>query len=87
MKISLVDIGSTSPPRIFDASHYSGNTLQFTPEGKSLAYAIRENGVDNVWVHPLDGSASHPITDFKSEQIWSFSIARWKESRCFARPL
>jgi hypothetical protein len=31
--------------------------------------------VDNVWVRPLDGPAGHPIRDFKSEQIWSFSLS------------
>ena len=35
----------------------------------------REKGVDNVWLQPLDGSAGHAITDFKSEQIWSFSLS------------
>jgi hypothetical protein len=35
----------------------------------------RENGVDNLWVQPLDGSAGYPITGFKSEQIWSFSLS------------
>jgi len=34
-----------------------------------------ENGISNIWVQPLDGSAAHPITDFKSEQIWSFSLS------------
>jgi hypothetical protein len=46
-----------------------GSSLKFTPDGKFLAYPTRENGVDNVWVQPLDGSAGHPITNFKSEQI------------------
>jgi len=31
--------------------------------------------VDNLWVQPLDGSAGYPITGFKSEQIWSFSLS------------
>jgi hypothetical protein len=31
--------------------------------------------VDNVWVQPLDGSADHPITDFKSDQIWLFGLS------------
>jgi eukaryotic-like serine/threonine-protein kinase len=75
VKIAVFGLGSSSPPRMLDASHYSGSNLQFTPDGKSLAYATRENGVDNVWVQPLDGSAGHPITDFKSEQIWSFSLS------------
>ncbi len=75
VRIALFELGSSSPPRMLDASHYSGNTLQFTPDGKAVAYAIRENGVDNVWVQPLSGSAGHPITDFKSEQIWSFRMS------------
>jgi Tol biopolymer transport system component len=80
-KIALFDLGSSSPPRMFDASHYSahygweGSPVQFTPDGKAVAYVGRENGVDNVWVQPLNGSAGHPITDFKSEQIWSFSLS------------
>jgi len=64
---------------MLDASHYSGSgwlsTLQFSSDSKSLAYAVRENGVDNVWMQPLDGSAGHPITNYKSEQIWSFSLS------------
>ena len=79
LKIAVFELGSSSPPRMLDASHYSvralPSTLQFSFDGKSLAYAIRENGVDNLWVQPLDGSAGHAITDFKSEQIWSFSLS------------
>jgi len=74
-RIAVFGLGSLSPPRMFDASHYLGRNLQFSLDGKSLAYARRENGVDNVWVQPLDGSAGHPITNFKSEQIWSFSLS------------
>jgi eukaryotic-like serine/threonine-protein kinase len=75
VSIALFEFGSSSPPRMINASHYSGYTLQFTPVGKTIAYAIRENGVDNVWIQPLDGSPGHPITDFKSEQIWSFRLS------------
>jgi Tol biopolymer transport system component len=62
------------------ASHYAddmyGNgTLRFTSDGKSVAFVSRENGADNVRVQPVDGSAAYPITDFKSEQIWSFSLS------------
>jgi eukaryotic-like serine/threonine-protein kinase len=70
---------------MLDASHYSGSNLQFRLDGKSLAYATRENGVDNVWVQPLDGSAGHPITNFTSEQIWSFSLSPDGESLAVLR--
>jgi serine/threonine protein kinase/Tol biopolymer transport system component len=80
-KIALFELGSSKPPRILDASHYWNhawwldNSLQFTPDGKAVAYAGRENGVDNVWVQPLDGSADHPITDFNADQVWLFSLS------------
>jgi eukaryotic-like serine/threonine-protein kinase len=44
----------------------------FTPDGKSLAYAIEEKGHANIWVQPLDGSKGHAITNFTSEQIDEF---------------
>ncbi|MGH9864056.1 MAG: TolB family protein, partial [Candidatus Acidiferrales bacterium] len=45
---------------------------QFTPDGKALAYVVRENGVDNVCVQPLDGSKGRQITSFISQQIFDF---------------
>jgi Tol biopolymer transport system component/predicted Ser/Thr protein kinase len=75
VKIALFELGSLSPPRMLDANHYTGSGLQFTLAEKRVAYVSRDNGVDNIWVQPLDGSASHPITDFKSEKIWGFSLS------------
>ena len=77
VKIALFEPGSSSPPRTLDASHYhrGESGLQFTPDGKAVLYVGQEKGVDNIWVQPLDGSAGHAITDFKSELIWSFSLS------------
>jgi Tol biopolymer transport system component len=76
VKIALFQIDSSAPPRMLDASLYSGR-VQFTPDGKSLAWARREEktAVDNVWLQPLDGSAGYPITHFNAERIWSFSLS------------
>jgi len=76
-KIALFELGSSAEPRLLDAPRLANRDagLQFTPDGRAVAYVGRENGVDNVWVQPLDGSAGHPITDFKSEEIWSFSLS------------
>jgi len=75
IKIVLFEPGTSSPARILDTSRYWSSDLRFTQDGRSVAYVIREKGVDNLWVQPLDGSAGHPVTDFKSEQIWSFSLS------------
>jgi Tol biopolymer transport system component len=50
------------------------NAMASTPDGKSVAYIIRDQGVDNIFVQPLDGSPGHQITNFTSEHIAEF---RW----------
>jgi Tol biopolymer transport system component len=46
--------------------------VRFSHDGKGVVYPTRENGVDNLWLQPLDGSKGHSLTDFKSEQIYDF---------------
>ncbi|HTA49050.1 MAG TPA: protein kinase, partial [Verrucomicrobiae bacterium] len=71
-KVALLDIGSAAP-RLIDADpRVTRGGVQFTPDGKSVAYPIHENGVDNIWIHPLDGSPGRQITNYTSEQITSF---------------
>lgn len=48
------------------------NALTFTPDGKSVAYIIRDQGVDNIWVQPLEGSPGRQITNFTAEHIAEF---------------
>jgi Tol biopolymer transport system component len=46
--------------------------LTFTPDGKAVVYVVRDKGVDNLWVQPLDGSASKPLTHFTNDKIMRF---------------
>jgi eukaryotic-like serine/threonine-protein kinase len=48
------------------------NAVSFTPDGKSVAYIVRDQGLDNIFVQPLDGSRGHQITNFTSEHIAEF---------------
>jgi hypothetical protein len=42
---------------------------------KAVVYAIRENGADNLWVQPLDGSRGHQITNFPADVIQAFQYS------------
>ena len=46
--------------------------IAFTPDGKSVAYLVREKGVDNLWLQPLDGGPYHQMTHFTKDQILRF---------------
>jgi Tol biopolymer transport system component len=81
-KLALVtlDSSSQSAPILFqpDPRIATGggtgftNAMAATPDGKSVAYIVRDQGVDNIFVQPLDGSPGHQITNFTSEHIAEF---------------
>jgi Tol biopolymer transport system component len=73
-RLVMVPTEPGRPPRILDFERYRFGLLRFSADGKAVVYPTRENGVDNLWLQPLDGSKGHAITDFKSERIYDF---RW----------
>ena len=50
-------------------------TPKFTADGKALVYSIRENGMDNLWIQPRDGSRGRQITNFLSDSIYVFRFS------------
>lgn len=71
-KVALLNVESRTAPRLLDVNPHISGSVQFAPDGKAIAYPIRENGVDNLWVQPLDGSPGHQMSRFNSEQIDTF---------------
>jgi eukaryotic-like serine/threonine-protein kinase len=49
--------------------------LSFTPDGKNIVYIVREKGVDNLWLQPLDGKPRRQLTHFKKDKIFRFSFS------------
>ncbi len=45
------------------------NGLVYTPDGKSVVYTVREKGVDNLWVQPLDNGPYRQWTHFMKDHI------------------
>ena len=72
--IALLQIGDAAPRLLTPHPGIARGGLQFTADGKAVAYPVHQNGVDNIWVQPLDGSPGRQITHFDSQQINFF---RW----------
>ena len=68
----LLSLSSTNPPRQLDLNPHFVDEVHFTPDGKGVAYEIRENGVENIWIQPIDGSPGHQFTKFASDAIEEF---------------
>jgi len=80
-KAMIVDLnpGAGTGQRLLNVDQRVGSALftggaTFTPDGNSIAYAIVDQGVWNLWLQPLDGSPGHLITDVPAAQINDF---RW----------
>ncbi|HUI74414.1 MAG TPA: protein kinase [Candidatus Acidoferrum sp.] len=75
IKILSLDAGPNPPSReLVPDPRSAGQHVRFTPDGESLAYAILENGAENLWIQPLEGSRGRQITNFKAGHIFDF---RW----------
>jgi len=72
VKIALLDTTTLTSPKLLQADPRISRGVQFTPDGKAVAYPILENGAENIWIQPLDGISGRQITHFNSEQITSF---------------
>jgi Tol biopolymer transport system component len=74
--IAIVNLLSGSEPaRMVNPDSRVAGLPHFTPDGKSLVYAIRENGADNLWLQPLDGSRGRQITNFTSDVIQNYEFS------------
>ncbi|HVI07453.1 MAG TPA: protein kinase [Candidatus Binatia bacterium] len=71
LKLALVPTDSGEARQIDPEKGVFG-LLRFSPDGKGMVYPARENGVDNLWYQPLDGSKGRQLTDFTAEHIYDF---------------
>ena len=72
--ISLVDFDTGQVMRTLQYDSRHSGELHFSPDGKSIVYPIREKGVDNLWLQPLDGGSGRQLTHFTALRIASY---RW----------
>ena len=74
----MLDIYSLADKKVayHDVDSRATWPLAFAPDGKSVVYAVRDKGVSNLWMQPLDGSAAHQFTHFNSEAIVKFLFSR-----------
>jgi eukaryotic-like serine/threonine-protein kinase len=70
--ISLVSVESGTVLRTLEYDPRHVGFLRFSPDGKGVVYPMREKGVDNLWLQPLDGGPGRQITNFTALKIYSY---------------
>ena len=70
------DSTETKATQYRDIDQRAQEGAKYAPDGKSVAYIVREKGVDNLWKQPLDGSQHKQLTHFKEDRIGNFGFSR-----------
>jgi len=68
----FLDLDATEVPVVHSVGPPNNASFHFTRDGKSLAYVVKGADAENIWLQPLDGSKGRRITNFKSDEIFSF---------------
>ncbi|HEY6763742.1 MAG TPA: protein kinase [Candidatus Sulfotelmatobacter sp.] len=71
-KLVLLDLNNGQMRQSLKFQRQRWGLMRYARDGKSVEYVTKENGTDNLWQQPLDGSPGKQITSFKSERIWDF---------------
>ena len=78
-KVAIIPFAGGDPVKVLDLPRQSFTSdagLRWTPDGHALTYIDTINGVSNIWSLPLDGGPPKQLTDFKTDQIFSFDWSR-----------
>ena len=64
------------PAKIFDAKFLLPARMRWTPDGRSVTYIGREEGLTDIWSQPVAGGEPKRVTNFKADNIFSFDWSR-----------
>jgi eukaryotic-like serine/threonine-protein kinase len=70
-----VDSTETHQTQYHDIDQRALEAVTFSPDGKSIVYIVREKGVDNLWLQPLDGSVRKQLTHYATDRIGQFEYS------------
>ena len=86
-KVAIISFEGGEPLKVFDipTPFIIEPGFQWTSDGLALTYIDTRGGVSNVWSKPLDGRPAKQVTDFRSEEIFSFAWSREGKQLALAR--
>jgi Tol biopolymer transport system component len=77
IKLAVIPFEGGEPVYEFDLDPgIRDRTPAWTPDGRAITYIVNRGGVSNIWSQPLAGGKPVQLTDFKTDRIFSFDLAR-----------
>jgi Tol biopolymer transport system component/tRNA A-37 threonylcarbamoyl transferase component Bud32 len=83
-KIFVAPADAGAPLHIFDAP-YGMRSVQWTPDGKAIAFLLTRNRAGNIWEQPLSGGDPVQLTKFTNQDMFSFAWSGDGKNLAFSR--
>jgi serine/threonine protein kinase len=74
-KAAIIPLEGGAPLKTFNIPMLR-TRIQWSADGKSILYFLTSNGVSNIWSQPVDGGAPKQMTDFKTDQIFRYTVSK-----------
>src|SRR6266550_5650095 len=71
--VAIIPVQGSPPTKLLPITTMEFQRLQWTPDGHALAYIDLTKGVSNIWSYDLDTGSRKQLTDFKTEEIFSYA--------------
>ncbi len=75
-RIKVISVDDGAIVKDFDVRLDLPASIGWAPDGRSVTYVSRLEGLQDIWSQPLDGGEPKRLTNFKSDQIFSFNWSR-----------
>lgn len=84
-KMVVLPFEGGSPVKVFSAPHNEWQFVRWMPSGDALAYIDVREGAANLWSQPLTGGEPQRMTDFTSDQVFSYAFTKREGRLTFSR--
>ncbi|MFN7946580.1 MAG: winged helix-turn-helix domain-containing protein [Blastocatellia bacterium] len=79
-QIAIIPASGGDPTKIFEMDfriqdRFGKRPIQWTPDGRSIAFIRESNGVSNLWQQAIDGGDPFPLTSFTADLIFNFAFS------------
>jgi eukaryotic-like serine/threonine-protein kinase len=71
--IAIVPLAGGRPVKLLPIPIMDWQRVQWISQGHALSYIDTTNGVSNIWSYDLDTGSRKQLTNFKTEQIFSYA--------------
>jgi Tol biopolymer transport system component len=87
LRLALIPFEGGDPVKVFDTPVGATWWLapRWTPDGRAILYADDRSGAANIWSQPVAGGQPVQLTDFTSDNIYSFDLSRDGRQLALAR--